>query len=108
VAGLAFKRTRRAAALALLVPALADWRKDRKDTENGADLRPGPYVALHIADDAAYGAGVWLGCARERTVAPLVPRVSFRARVWSAQSLRDSLRQQGPEGEGAEAPVTPG
>jgi len=106
--GLAFKRTRRAAALALLVPALVDWRKDRKDTENGADLRPGPYVALHIADDAAYGAGVWLGCARERTVAPLVPRVSFRARVWSAQSLRDSLRQRGHEGEGAEAPVTPG
>ncbi len=85
LAGLAFRRTRRAAALALLVPALADWRHE------GADLRPGPYVALHLADDAAYGAGVWLGCVRERTLAPLVPKVSFRARVWSARSLRESL-----------------
>lgn len=89
LAGLAFRRTRRAAVLALLVPALADWRHD------GAVLRPGPYVALHLADDAAYGAGVWLGCVRERTLAPLVPKVSFRARVWSARSLRESLSPRG-------------
>lgn len=88
LAGLAFRRTRRAAALALVVPALADWRSDR------AKARLAPYVALHVADDVAYGTGVWLGCARERTVAPLVPRVSLRARVWSAQSLRDSLSRR--------------
>jgi mycofactocin system glycosyltransferase len=90
LAGLAFRRTRRAAAIALVVPALVDWMNDKK----GTDLGVCPYVALHIADDAAYGTGVWLGCARERTVAPLVPRVSFRARVWSAQSLRDSLSRR--------------
>jgi hypothetical protein len=111
LAGLAFRRTRRAAALALLVPALADWRRDRKkkhtkDAET--DLSAWPYLALHIADDAAYGAGVWLGCARERTVAPLVPRVSFRARVWSAQSLRQSLSRQNQEGENAESRSTAG
>jgi mycofactocin system glycosyltransferase len=99
LAALAFRRTRRAAALALLVPALADWRNDGAV----ADLRPGPYVALHLADDAAYGAGVWLGCVRERTLAPLVPKVSFRTRVWSARSLRESL---GPQGRGPRA--TPG
>jgi mycofactocin system glycosyltransferase len=99
LAGLAFRRTRRAALLALLIPALADWMKD------GPDLRPAPYLALHIADDAAYGAGVWLGCAREGTVAPLVPRVSFRTRVWSSQSLRESL---GRGGEPTEPRVTPG
>ena len=104
LAGLAFRRTRKAALLALLVPAVADLVKD------GPDLRPGPYLALHVADDAAYGAGVWLGCARERTVAPLVPQVSFRTRVWSAQSLRQSLGPQGDErgDTEAEAPVTPG
>jgi hypothetical protein len=94
MAGLAFRRTRRAVALALLIPALADLMKDSKKLQDDADLRPWTYVALHVADDAAYGAGVWLGCAHERTVAPLVPRLSFRARVWSAQSLRQSLSGQ--------------
>jgi hypothetical protein len=108
LAGLAFRRSRRVAALALLIPALADLRKDRKKLQDGSDLRPGAYVALHVADDAAYGAGVWLGCARERTVAPLVPRVSFRARVWSAQSLRQSLSRQNQEGENAASRSTAG
>jgi hypothetical protein len=107
LAGLAFRRTRRAAAIALLVPALADWMKDSKNLEAdgiGAALRPAPYLALHVADDAAYGAGVWLGCARERTVAPLVPHVSFRARVWSAQSLQKTLGRRGHEPGGTEPP----
>jgi hypothetical protein len=108
LAGLAFRRSRRVAALALFIPALADLRKDRKKLQDGSDLRPGAYVALHVADDAAYGAGVWLGCARERTVAPLVPRVSFRARVWSAQSLRQSLSRQNQEGENAASRSTAG
>ena len=108
VAALAFRRTRRAAALGLLVPALADWNRDRRENEKGVELRPGPYLALHVADDAAYGAGVWLGCARERTVAPLLPRVSLRARVWSAQSLRESLSRRGPEGTGSVPRATPG
>jgi hypothetical protein len=30
---------------------------------------------LRLFDDGAYGAGVWLGCARERTLAPLLPRL---------------------------------
>lgn len=102
LAGLAFRRTRKASALALLIPALADYRKDR----NGGDPRAGRYVALHVADDAAYGAGVWLGCAHERTVAPLVPRVSFRARVWSAQSLRENLSRRRTESEPG-PPATP-
>jgi mycofactocin system glycosyltransferase len=94
LAGLAWKRTRRAAAVALVLPALADWRNDK---QSNLDLGAWPYLALHVADDAAYGAGVWLGCARERTVAPLVPRVSLRARVWSARSLRDSLTREGED-----------
>jgi hypothetical protein len=55
------------------------------------ELDPIRYTALHAADDVAYGAGVWLGCLRARTVAPLVPRIAFRARVWSNQSLRAHL-----------------
>ncbi len=82
---LAFRRTRRAAALALLIPALDDWR------QHPEALDPLRYSALHVADDAAYGIGVWSGCARERTLVPLVPRISWRSRVWSSRSLRNAL-----------------
>ena len=85
VLGLAFRRTRRAAALALLVPAVSDW------AENPEALDPVRYSALHIVDDAAYGAGVWVGCLQARTVVPLVPRVAWRSRVWSSGSLRTAL-----------------
>ena len=85
VLGLAFRRTRRAAALALLIPALRDWADDP------GGLDPVRYSALHVADDVAYGAGVWAGSARARTVVPLVPRISWRSRVWSSRSLRSTL-----------------
>jgi mycofactocin system glycosyltransferase len=86
VLGLGFRRTRRASALALLLPALADWAADRE----GAD--PVRATALRVADDIAYGTGVWVGCARERTLVPLIPRISWRSRVWSSGTLRDELR----------------
>jgi mycofactocin system glycosyltransferase len=83
--GLLSRRTRRAAALTLVVPALRDWVMDREA------LDPLRYVALHVADDVAYGAGVWVGCARSRTFVPLLPRVSWRSRVWSSEALRQGL-----------------
>ena len=90
--GLLSRRTRRAAALTLVVPALRDWATDRET------LDPLRYVALHVADDAAYGAGVWMGSARSRTFVPLLPRVSWRSRVWSPEALRQGLdgRRGGP------------
>ena len=86
VLGLAFRRTRVVSALALLIPALRDWTSDPQG------LGPVRAVAVHVADDVAYGTGVWVGCARERTLVPLVPRVSWRSRVWSASTLRNELR----------------
>jgi hypothetical protein len=32
-----------------------------------------------VADDVAYGAGVWWGCIRDRTLGPVVPRVRLRS-----------------------------
>ena len=58
VAGLAFRRTRRGCALALALGALSHWRTHR------TALDPVRFTALHLADDVAYGAGVWVGCAR--------------------------------------------
>jgi len=86
VLGLCWPRTRRGAALALLGPALGDWFTDQ------ADLDPIRYAGLHVADDVAYGMGLWLGCFNARTLAPLLPRVVFRARIWSSASLRTLLR----------------
>ncbi|MGH3861561.1 mycofactocin biosynthesis glycosyltransferase MftF [Actinokineospora sp.] len=34
------------------------------------------WSALRVADDLAYGAGVWVGCVRERTLAPVLPRIA--------------------------------
>jgi mycofactocin system glycosyltransferase len=83
--GLLSRRTRRAAVLTLVAPALRDWATDRDS------LDPLRYVVLHVADDAAYGIGVWVGSARSRTFGPLLPRVSWRSRVWSSEALRRGL-----------------
>lgn len=64
---------RRAAAASLLLgPALNEWRQAR-----GA-LDPVRFVFAQLADDVAYGAGVWSGCLRSRTIAPIRPAVSRR------------------------------
>ena len=64
-------RARRPMALAgLVVPALEEWRR-REMT-----LDPLRWIALAIADDAAYGAGVCWGCLRTGSVRPLIPRIA--------------------------------
>jgi mycofactocin system glycosyltransferase len=98
VVGLCWRRTRRTAAFALVAPALGDWCTDR------SDLDPLRYAGLHVADDVAYGAGVWLGCIKARTVRPLLPRIVFRARVWSSASLQAQLKN--PSGSGAASPTS--
>jgi mycofactocin system glycosyltransferase len=89
------RRARRPAAMALLVPAVAAWGRD------SGGLDPVRFATAHVADDLAYGAGVWAGCWRERTVRPLVPRISWRARVWSSPTLRAALgpRATTPRGD---------
>jgi mycofactocin system glycosyltransferase len=90
VLGLLFRRTRRAAALAFVVPALHEWAAD------GRTVDPVRAVAIHVADDVAYGTGVWVGCARERTLVPLIPRIAWRARVWSKPALQEGLQSPPP------------
>jgi mycofactocin system glycosyltransferase len=63
---------RRAAVASLLVgPPLAQWARDRR----GDPLR---FTAETLADQAAYGAGVWAGCARERLLTPVLPVISWQ------------------------------
>lgn len=66
-------RRGRRALLASLLPCLAEAVTHRRD------LDPVRWAALRVADDLAYGAGVWAGCLRHRTLAPLIPQLTERA-----------------------------
>ena len=70
VAAVGSKRARRALVAAAVVPPLVDWWQGERS------LDPLRYVALRLADDLAYGAGVWVGCGQERTLQPLRPDLS--------------------------------
>jgi mycofactocin glycosyltransferase len=83
---------RRAVAAALLVgPPVDTWRQRRPA------LDPVRFAIGHIADDIAYGAGVWTGCLRERTLAPVTPLVSWRPLRVSRPDQLAPPQQQGRE-----------
>lgn len=66
-------RGRRAAIASLVVgPALTEWLRNR------TTLDPARFVVGRLADDIAYGAGVWAGSIRHRTTGPLVPQIRWR------------------------------
>jgi mycofactocin system glycosyltransferase len=67
VAWMLARKDRRAAVL-LLAPVVKEWRERRPDEDAV------PYGVRVLLDQAAYGAGVLVGCARHRTAAPLLPR----------------------------------
>ncbi len=87
VAAVMSRRARRVMALAVLVPPLVEWLQLQPPR-----LDPVRYLGLRVADDVAYGAGVWAGCARQRTIAPLVPDLTS----WPNERRR---RPQGPGGD---------
>ena len=57
-------------AVLLAAPPLLDWWQRRPA------LDPLRWTALRLADDAAYGAGLWWGCWRHRTLRPVRPATS--------------------------------
>jgi mycofactocin glycosyltransferase len=61
-------RARLPLAAAALAPALVDWAHRR------GPLDPLRYTALRLADDAAYGAGVWFGVIGHSSARALLPR----------------------------------
>lgn len=69
VAATLLPATRPGLAGAAVGTAVADWwRVERPAGAAG-------WIMLHLLDDVAYGAGVWMGCLWEGTVEPLLPRV---------------------------------
>jgi hypothetical protein len=69
-------RTRLARRLALvslvLGPPVAEWLRSRPG------LDPARFTLGYLADEAAYGAGVYRGALAERIAAPLLPRIAWR------------------------------
>jgi mycofactocin glycosyltransferase len=71
-AAVAAPRLRLPLAALVLTPPLLDWL-DRRPP-----LDPARYVAARLLDDVGYSLGVWQGCARRRTIRPLLPRLGSR------------------------------
>ncbi|MGE3285227.1 MAG: mycofactocin biosynthesis glycosyltransferase MftF [Pseudonocardia sp.] len=69
LACLASRRARRTVAVIALAEGIVDWWR-----ADPVDRPPLPaHVLARRLDDLAYGAGLWWGALRHRTVAPLVP-----------------------------------
>ncbi len=76
IAAVVSRRCRRAVAAAAVIDAVHDWvsRKPVPD-EGGKPLGPLGYMWLKRVGDLAYGAGLWAGAFRERTLQPLRPDI---------------------------------
>jgi len=67
VAAIVSRRACAGVVAAVTVPAVLEWRRLRPQ------LDPVRWTAVRLADDLAYGAGVWRGCLRARSFAALKP-----------------------------------
>jgi mycofactocin glycosyltransferase len=87
--GIACRHTRRASLGLLAGPPIVEWIR-RKPS-----LDPVRWTALAIADNIAYGAGVWVGSIHARSVSALLPKLSttLASQAWSlrGQGLTASL-----------------
>jgi hypothetical protein len=69
---------------------MAQWARDR-------EAGPVRSAARILADQAAYGAGVYAGCLRERIITPVLPSVTGRPfEGLRARAARGAKRATGP------------
>ena len=81
------KRFRPALLVAATLPPILDWSRGPRDQD------PVRYLCLRLADDVAYGAGVWSGVVDERDCGAVAPRFTNwpgKARGWSLHSAQTS------------------
>lgn len=84
------RRARRAVLVAGIVDGLADWARHGRPTD------PFSYVLLRRADDLAYGAGLWLGAWRARSVVALLPDISLKP--GDSRAAASTAQPFGPRG----------
>jgi mycofactocin glycosyltransferase len=89
-AAIAARRLRLPLAALVLAPPLLDWL-DRRPP-----LDPARYVAARLLDDIGYSLGVWQGCARHRTIRPLLPLT-----VWDHSPSRAVRTSRSPQDSNA-------
>ncbi len=75
---------------AAALPLVGDWWTQRPD------VGLLPYLALRVADDAAYCAGLWAGCLAGGTPEPLLPLLPPAVSARSVAPLLNRLRGRRP------------
>ena len=76
VAALFSRRCRQAVLVAAVLDGVLDWfARNRGGDGEGKPVGLVAYVLLKRLDDLAYGAGLWTGVVRERTLRPLRPQI---------------------------------
>jgi hypothetical protein len=77
VAALLSRRCRQAILVAAVLDGVQDWitRNRNNDDVEGKPIGLFAYLLLKRLDDLAYGAGLWTGVIRERTLRPLKPQI---------------------------------
>lgn len=88
---LASGRIRRAAAVAALLDIALEYPR-----HTGSGLGPVRYGIARRLDDLAYGTGVWLSCAKGRSIIALRPRLETRGRRMS-RGTTITTRQRGQQ-----------
>lgn len=94
-AGIRSRHTRRASLALVTCPPLFEWVRRKPP------LDPVRWTALAVADNVAYGMGVWAGCAKARSWSALLPKV--RASV-SRRPTVDPRRSGGADESRSSAP----
>jgi len=85
LAALMSRRARHMLIAGAAIEGLIDYRR------KGSRLNALTYLVIRRLDDMAYGAGVWRGAIRGRTIAPLIPRltpIKRHARTRQAHTCR--------------------
>lgn len=77
VAALAAVMNRRARHVLITAAAIEGLIDSRR---SGSRLNPLAYLLIRRLDDMAYGTGLWRGAIRDRTIAPLIPRLALYER----------------------------
>lgn len=76
LAAVVSRRSRRAVGIAAVIDAAHGWMtRGRPPGQAARPIGPLSYLTLKRLDDVAYGAGVWRGLLRERTLRPLRPEI---------------------------------
>jgi hypothetical protein len=92
LAALMSRRARHVLIAGAAIEGLIDFRR------KGSRLNPLTYLVIRRLDDMAYGAGVWRGVIRGRTIAPLIPRLALRTRhARTRQALPAEQARTGPD-----------